>query len=188
MPSPRTALAAALASMLLFACASRAPHHGPVVAGQGGGPTAGPETGTADDATWMTLASHGARMRVPEGWHWTRKGDALVAEPADKKAALVFFGADSRADFDAKVRELGKGYEIEKVDYGKGRPVSLRGIDAVVYEDMVAVSRGTAADVLMMVGEAPNGKGVVVVFVMAWDATSAHDPLIIEAANSLRPI
>ncbi len=158
---------------------------GPVVA-VGGEKTTAPAT--ADDATWMTLATHGARMRIPDGWQYAQQGGALVAHPTDRKAAIVLVGADSKDELEAKVRAIGADYAIEKVDFGKPKPGKLHGIDVVMYEDMAAMSKGAPADVFVMVGEAPNGLGVVIVFVMAWDETQTHDPAIIDAANSLRPI
>jgi hypothetical protein len=64
----------------------------------------------------------------------------------------------------------------------------MNGIPVVIYEDMAAESAQTPVDVLVLVGDAPAGRGVVVLFVMAWDASQAHDPTIIDAANTLRPM
>jgi hypothetical protein len=175
----------AFSSLLLAACGSSAPPKGPVVATGGASET---PPAVADDATWMTRATHGARMRIPNGWQYVQQGGALVAHPQDKRAAIVLLGADSKAELETKVRALGAQYKIEKVDFGKPKPGNLHGIDVVMYEDMVAVSEGAPADVFVLLGEAPKGTGVVIVFVMAWDATQAHDPAIIEAANTLRPI
>jgi hypothetical protein len=175
----------ALSSLAFVACGgSRAPK-GPVVAVGG---VANTPTEVADDATWMTLATHAARMRIPTGWQYAEQGGTLVAHPDDKRAAIVMLGADSKEELEAKVRAIGARYQIEKVDFGKPKPGKLHGIDVVMYEDMVASSGGEPADVFVLLGEAPNGLGVVIVFVMAWDATQAHDPAIIDAANSLRPI
>lgn len=152
----------------------------------GGGSAEGSTAAVADDDTWLSLATVGARMKVPAGWRYSRKGDALVAEPVDKKAAIVFVGAGTAKDFEAKVRAVGADYKIDKVDFGKPRPGTLHGIAVTSYEDMVAESNGTPVDVFVMTGDAP--KGMVMVFVMAWDETQAHDPAIIDAANSLRPL
>ena len=159
---------------------------GPVA--RGGGPSGAGDRGVADDDTWMTLATHGARMRVPAGWSYEAKADSLTAQPNDKKAAIVLTGAATKADFEAKVRSIGVDYNVEKVDFGKPKPGKLHGIDVVMYEDMVAVSNGQPADVFVMLGEAPNGTGVIVLFIMAWDGTQVHDQNIIDAANSLRPL
>ena len=162
------------------------PLKGPVVAA--GSPETATPPGTADDATWMTLAPQGARMRIPSGWSWARKGQALVARSGDKKAAIVFLGATTKQELDAQVRAIGDEFKTDQVDFTKGRPGKLHGIDVVMYEDMAAANAGTPADVFVMLGDAPNGHGVLMVFVMAWDATQAHDPAIIEAANSLQPM
>lgn len=171
---------------MLAACGgSSAAPKGPVVAVGGAKDTA---PAVAEGSTWMTLATHGARMRIPDGWEYAQKGAMLVAHPKDKRAAIVMLGADSKEELEAKVRAIGADFQIEKVDFGKPKPGKLHGIDVVMYEDMAAVSTGSPADVFVMLGEAPNGLGVVIVFVMAWDETQVHDPAIIDAANSLRPI
>ena len=175
-----------LVSVGLLGCEGTAAPKGPVVAMDSDDSATAP--GTADDATWMTLAAQGARMRIPAGWSWTRKGQALVARAADKKAAIVLLGATTKQELEAKVRAVGDEFKTDQVDFGKGRPAKLHGIDVVMYEDMAASNAGTPADVFVMLGDAPNGHGVLMVFVMAWDATQAHDPAIIEAANSLSPL
>ena len=160
---------------------------GPVV--KAGTDEAATPPGTADEGTWMTLAAQGAQMKIPSGWSWTRKGDALVAKPKDGKAAMVFAGAATREELEARVRSIGEGFRLDEVDFRKnGRKANLHGIDVAVFEDMAAETSGTPADVLVMLGDAPNGRGVVMVFVMAWDASQAHDLAIIDAANSLRPL
>lgn len=146
------------------------------------------ERGVAEGSTWLTLAERGVRMQAPRGWSWTRRGDRFVAAPSDGKAAMVLAGADDRAALAEVVRAIGREYGVDGVELGKGRRAELRDIPAVIYEDEAATSAGTAADVLVLVGDAPSGRGVVVLFVMAWDETQLHDPIIIDAANSLRPI
>ena len=179
------ACAFTLAASFACGCSSSSAPKGPVVAVGGAANT---PPAVADDATWMTLATHGARMRIPDGWQYAQEGGALVAHPQDRRAAIVMLGADSKDELAAKVKAIGAQYKIEQVEFGKPKPGKLHGIDVVMYEDMAAVSEGAPADVFVMLGEAPNGLGVVIVFVMAWDATQAHDPAIIDAANSLRPI
>jgi hypothetical protein len=145
--------------------------------------------GVADDATWMTLAAQGARMKIPSGWSWSRKGDAFVARPDDGKAAIVFAGATTKAALETEVRSIGESYRLDEVDFRKnGRKAKLHGIDVAVFEDMAAETSGTPTDVLVLLADAPNGRGVVVVFIMAWDASQSHDLAIIDAANSLRPL
>lgn len=142
----------------------------------------------ADDDTWLSLEAHGARMQVPAGWSYSRRGGELVAEPKDHKAAVVFTGAAARSELEAKVRAIGAEWKVEQVDFGKPRAAKIHGIDCELYEDMVAVSGGQPADVFVLVGDAPNGKGVVITFIMAWDSSQTDDPQLIDAANSLRPL
>ena len=159
---------------------------GPVVQPASAETTTAP--GVADDDTWMTLGAQGARMKIPAGWSFTRRGDALIATPPDGKAAIVFSGATTREELDARLRSIGQRFQLDGVDFRKSaRKASVHGIDVAVFEDMAAETAGTPADVLVLLGDAPNGRGVVVVFVMAWDASQAHDLDIIAAANSLRP-
>jgi len=151
-------------------------------------PTASPAKGVADDNTWMTLSSHGARLRVPEGWTWRANGSELAAEPGDGKAILIVQGANTKQDFETKVRALGTRYGLDRVDFSRAKPGNLNGIDIVMFEDMSAESKGEPVDVFVMLAEAPNGKGVVVLFLYASDRTQKYDEMLITAANTLRPI
>lgn len=179
--SIRSFVVACVASVALFGCGSSSPK-GPVVAGEGSG------SGVADDGTWVTLAAQGARMRLPNGWTWSHEGKAIVAKPTDGHAAIVFAGATTKEELEAQVRAIGRDFSIDDVDFKKsGRKGNVHGIPVAVYEDMAASTSGTPADVLVLLGDAPNGRGVVMVFVMAHDASQLHDVSIIDAANSLRP-
>lgn len=151
-------------------------------------PTATAEKGVADDNTWMTLSSHGARMRVPEGWTWRAYGGELAAEPGDGRAVLILQGANSKSELEAKVRSLGARYGLDHVDFTRAKPGKLNGIDTVMFEDMAAESKSKAVDVFVMLAEAPNGKGVVILFLYASDRTQKYDEKLIQAANTLRPI
>lgn len=179
MSIPRTLALLALVT-LAGACAS-APK-GPVA------PTAHPDKGVADENTWMTLSTHGARLRVPDGWTWRANSTELTAEPGDGKAVLILQGATSKQDFEAKVRALGARYGLDRVDFSRGKPGNLNGIETIMYEDMAAESKGDAVDVFVMLAEAPNGKGVVILFLYASDKTQKYDEKLIQAANTLRPI
>lgn len=165
---------------LLLGCAS--PPKGPVA------PAAHPEKGVADNNTWMTLGSHGARLRVPEGWTWKANGNELAAEPGDGHAVLILEGANTKQEFEVKVRELGARYGLDRVDFSRAKPGKMNGIDMVMYEDMAAESKGKPVDVFVMLAEAPNGKGVVILFLYASDKTQKYDEKLIAAANTLRPI
>lgn len=151
-------------------------------------PTSTPEKGVADDNTWMTLASHGARLRVPEGWTWRANSNELTAEPGDGKAVLIVQGANTKQEFEAKVRSLGARYGLDRVDFTRAKPGKLNGIDTVMFEDMAAESKADPVDVFVMLAEAPNGKGIVVLFLYASDRTQKYDEKLIAAANTLRPI
>ncbi len=151
-------------------------------------PTAHPDKGVADDNTWMTLSSHGARLRVPEGWTWRANSHELTAEPGDGKAVLILQGATSRQEFEAKVRALGARYGLDRVDFSRAKPAKLNGIDTLMFEDMAAESKAEAGDVFVMLADAPNGKGVVILFLYASDRTQKYDVKLIQAANTLRPI
>jgi hypothetical protein len=162
-------------------CGSSAPK-GPVA------PTSKVEKGVADDNTWMSLTSHGARLRVPDGWTWRANTQELTAEPGDGKAVLILQGADNKQDFEAKVRSLGARYGLDRVDFSRAKPGKLNGIDMVMFEDMSAESKGEPVDVFVMLAEAPNGKGLVILFLYASDKTQKYDEKLIAAANTLRPI
>lgn len=151
-------------------------------------PTASPEKGVADENTWMTLSSHGARLRVPEGWTWRANSNELTAEPGDGKAILILQGANSRPEFEAKVRALGARYGLDRVDFTRAKPGKLNGIDMLMFEDMAAESKGEPVDVFVMLAEAPNGKGIMILFLYASDRTQKYDEKLIAAANTLRPI
>ncbi|MGZ5968099.1 MAG: hypothetical protein ACXWP4_10570 [Polyangiales bacterium] len=157
--------------------------HGPIA------PSSTPQHGVADDATWMTLASHGARLRVPDGWAYSSEsGHELRAEPGDKKAVLILTGATSKQDFETKVRGLGARYGLDEVDFSRAKPGNINGIEVLMFEDQAAESGGKAGDVFVLLGEAPNGKGVLVLFLWAADDTQKYDVELIKAANTLRPI
>lgn len=174
--------ASTLVSMVVaLGCGSSAPK-GPVA------PTARETTGTADDGTWMTLSSAGARLRVPPGWKYRADASGFTAQPADGKAVLVLSGARTRAELETKVRALGRRYGLDRVEFRGGKPGTLNGIPIVTYEDMAAETHGEPADVFVMLAEAPNGDGVVLVFLWASDKTQRHDLDLIQAANTLRPI
>lgn len=151
-------------------------------------PAAHPNGGSADDNTWMTLSSHGARMRVPEGWTYRAEGTELRAEPSDHRAALILDGATSKQEFEAKMRALGQRYGLDRVDFSRGKPGNLNGIQIVAFEDQAAESKGDQGDVFVMLGEAPNGKGILFLFLWASDRTQKYDEQMIQAANTLRPI
>ncbi len=168
-------------SLCSLGCGSGGPH-GPVA------PTPHEATGVADEATWMTLASHGARLRVPPGWKYRADAAGVTAEPVDRKAVLVLSGARTRAELETKVRALGRRYGLDRVEFRGGKPGTLNGIPIVMYEDMAAETHGEPADVFVLLGEAPNGDGVVMVFLWASDRTQRHDLDLIQAANTLRPI
>jgi hypothetical protein len=170
----------AFALVLALGCASTP--KGPIA------PSAHPDKGLADDNTWMTLSSHGARLRVPEGWTWRANSNELAAEPGDGKAVLILQGANNKQEFEAKVRALGARYGLDHVDFSRGKPAKLNGIDTVMYEDMAAESKAEAGDVFVMLADAPNGKGVVILFLYASDRTQKYDEKLIQAANTLRPI
>jgi hypothetical protein len=144
--------------------------------------------GVADDGTWLALATQGARLRAPAGWSWTRRGDRFVAQPSDRKAALVLAGATSREELATLLRAIGAEHGVDRLELGTGRRATLNGIPIVVYEDQAAESATNPVDVLTLVGDAPSGHGVVVVVVLASDLTQAHDVALIDAANSLRPL
>jgi hypothetical protein len=171
---------ALLSSALLLGCGSSV--KGPVA------PVAHPEKGVADDNTWMSLTSHGARLRVPDGWTWRASSTELLAEPGDGHAVLIMEGATTKQDFEAKVRALGARYGLDRVDFSRAKPGKMNGIDMVMYEDMAAESKGKPVDVFVMLAEAPNGKGVVILFLYASDKTQKYDEKLIAAANTLRPI
>ena len=172
---------ALLISSLLLGCGSSTPK-GPVA------PVAHAEKGVADDNTWMTLTSHGARLRVPEGWTWRANSNELTAEPGDGRAVLIMEGASSKQEFEAKVRALGARYGLDRVDFSRAKPGKMNGIEMVMFEDMAAESKGDPVDVFVMLAEAPNGKGVVILFLYASDRTQKYDEKLIAAANTLRPI
>jgi hypothetical protein len=151
-------------------------------------PAATPASGRADDNTWMTLAVQGARLRVPPGWRYRTEGSAIVADPGNDSAVLVFEGASSRAALEARLRTLGARHGLDRVDFGRARPKQMNGIDVLIFEDMAAESSGRAGDVFVLLGDAPSGRGVVMVFLWASDATQRHDLELIDAANTLRPI
>jgi len=151
-------------------------------------PTASPVKGVADENTWMTLSSHGARLRVPEGWTFRANSNELAAEPGDGKAVLILQGADNKQEFESKVRALGARYGLDRVDFSRAKPGKLNGIDILMFEDMSAESKGQPVDVFVMLAEAPNGKGLVVLFLYASDKTQKYDEKLIAAANTLRPI
>lgn len=144
--------------------------------------------GAADDATWLTLEGRGVRMQAPRGWTWTRRGERFELAPGDGKAAMVLAGADDRDGLAEVIRAIGRDHGVDGVELAAGRRASLHGIDALIYEDEAATTTGTDADVLVLIADAPSGRRVVVLFVTAWDATQLHDPIIIDAANSLRPL
>ncbi len=162
--------------------------HGPVA------PSTAEQRGVADENTWMTLASHGARLRVPAGWAFSAapsrtSADAeLRAESKDGKAVMILQGATNRAEFETKVRALGARYGLDQVDFQKAKPGKINGIDIVMFEDMGAESKGRPGDVFVLLGEAPNGQGIVVLFLYAADETQKYDLELINAANTLRPI
>lgn len=168
-------------SVVAFGCGGGGPK-GPVA------PAAKASRDVADDNTWMTLSSHGARLRVPPGWTVRAEGSELRAEPTDGKAALVLDGATTRAELETKVRALGARYGLDRVDFAGIKPGNLNGIPIVMFEDMAAESKGEPVDVFVMLGEAPNGKGVLLLFLYASDKTQKHDLELIQAANTLRPI
>ena len=182
----RRFVGAFVVALALVGCGSSA-STGPVV--KAGSPASTTPPGVADDGTWMTLAAQGARMKIPSGWSYAREGDALVAKSRDGKAAIVFAGATRKEELEARVRAIGDDFRLDEVDFRKnGRKANLHGIPVAVFEDMAAETSGTPADVLVMLGDAPNGRGAVMVFVMAWDASQDHDLAIIDAANSLSPL
>jgi hypothetical protein len=182
----RRSLGAFVVALALVGCGSSGAQ-GPVVKAGSAESTTPP--GVAGEGTWMTLAAQGARLKIPNGWSYARKGDALVAKSTDGKAAIVFAGATTREELEVRVRAIGDGFRLDEVDFRKnGRKATLHGIPVSVFEDMAAETSGTPADVLVMLGDAPNGRGVVLVFVMAWDASQDHDLAIIDAANSLSPL
>jgi hypothetical protein len=148
----------------------------------------GEASGLADDGTWLGLEAQGARLRAPTGWTWTRRGDRFVAEPTDRKAALVLAGATSVLELATLLRTIGAEHGVDRLELGTGRRATLHGIPVVVYEDQAAESSSKPVDVLTLVGDAPSGRGVVVVVVLASDLTQAHDVALIDAANSLRPL
>ena len=142
----------------------------------------------ADDNTWMSLASHGARLRAPPGWKTTADGTELRAEPPDGQAVLVLDAAATKPELEAKMRALGARYKLDRVDFQKPRPANLNGIPVLIFEDMAAESKGAPVDVFVMLGRAPKGNGIVLVFLYAADATQKHDLELIAAANTLRPM
>ncbi len=152
------------------------------------GPTPSLEKGVADDNTWMTLASHGARLRIPEGWKWRSDQYELTAEPGDGKAVLILQGANTKQEFQHRVRALGMRYGLDRVDFARAKPGKLNGIDMLMFEDMAAESKGEPVDVFVMLAEAPNGKGLMILFLYASDRTQRYDEKLIAAANTLRPI
>lgn len=136
----------------------------------------------------MTLASHGARLRVPAGWKVSTSGTELRAEPGDGKAVLVLDGAQSKPELEAKMRALGTRYGLDRVEFQNARAGNLNGIPVLMFEDMAAESKGAPVDVFVLLGEAPRGNGIVFVFLYASDATQKHDLELIAAANTLRPM
>lgn len=178
----RVLLLASLVSALSLLGCGGSSVHGPM------SPTATPQQGVADATTWMSLTSHGARLRVPDGWAFRAEGQELRAEPGDKKAVLILTGATSRPEFETKVRALGARYGLDQVDFTRAKPGKINGIDVLMFEDQAAESTGKAGDVFVMLGEAPNGKGILVLFLWASDDTQKYDVDLIRAANTLRPI
>jgi hypothetical protein len=136
----------------------------------------------------MTLASQGARLRVPSGWRVSATGTELRAEPGDGKAALILDGATSKVELETKMRALGARYGLDRVDFPSPRAGNLNGIPVLMFEDMAAEAKGAAVDVFVLLGEAPKGNGIVIVFLYAADSTQKHDLELIAAANTLRPI
>jgi len=135
----------------------------------------------------MTLAPQGARLRVPAGWKVSSNGTELRAEPGDGKAVLILDAAESKSELEKKIRMLGARYGLDRVDFQPPRAGNLNGIPVLMFEDMAAESKGAPVDVFMLLGEAPHGNGIVIVFLYASDATQKHDLELIAAANTLRP-
>ena len=164
----------ALASIALLGCAS---HVRP------------PSNAPTEDGDWITLPTRGARMKFPNGFTRSTKGEVVVGRSSDGSAAIVFAGATTKEELEVEVRALGEDFKIDEVDFKKaGRKESMHGIPVSIFEDMAVTTAGTMADVLVLLGNAPNGRGVVMVFVMALDASQTHDLAIIDAANSLEPL
>jgi hypothetical protein len=144
-------------------------------------------TGTvAEEATWIEEPSAGVRVKVPPGFHLQQRGPIRVAESSDAQAAIALASASTSDQVEADLRFFGSTYSIEEVEFDRPRQVQLHGIDAVIFEDMGAVARGAPADVLILIGDAPSGDGVVLLMIVAADASQLHDLALIEAANSLR--
>ncbi len=144
--------------------------------------------GTASGGTWLSLEARGAKLRAPEGWTWTRRGERFRAEAADKVAVIELAGADDRVQLANLLRTIGAEHGLDQIDLKKGRSTTVHGITSVIYEDMSAEASRVPVDVLTLVGDAPNGHGVVVVVVIANDASQKHDLALIDAANSLQPL
>lgn len=171
----------ALAFCLLTTACSAAPK-GPVA------PTTKGTTAVADDRTWMTLSSHGARLKAPVGWRTTASGTELRAEPSDGRAVLVLDAAATKPELEAKLRALGARYGLDRIEFGAPRQTTLNGIPVVMFEDMAAESKGAPVDVFVLLGPAPAGNGILFVFLWASDLTQKHDLELIAAANTLRPL
>jgi hypothetical protein len=140
-----------------------------------------------DDDAWFAVEGFGTRVRVPKGWEYGQQGALVLGTDERSRAAFILVGANGAADARKK---LDTALELLKMDLGASsldkRTVTIHGRSYERQDYAKAIVDGKPAHGVALVGDAPKGRGKLVLFVgYALEGQAKLDKQLADAIDSI---
>lgn len=145
------------------------------------------QKGVADDDAWFRVDGFGTRIRVPRGWEYGHQDALVIGTEERSRAAFLLVGAagstDARKKYDTAL-------ELLKMDLGASslekRTVTIHGRSFERQDYAKATVDGKPAHGVALVGDAPKGRGKLVMFIgFALDGNPKLEKQLGEAIESI---
>lgn len=166
-------------------------HHGAGSSGEDGDDEGGDQAdmhkGVAGSDEWLGVEGFGARVRVPKGWEYGQQGVLVLGTEAKSKAAFILVGAAGAPDARKKY-EI--GLDLLKLDVGESslakRTVTIHGLAFERQDYEKASVGGKRARGVALVGDAPKGRGGLLLFLgYSLEGEAALEKALGEAVESI---
>jgi hypothetical protein len=143
--------------------------------------------GVAGSDEWLDVEGFGARVRVPKGWEYGQQGVLVLGTEAKSKAAFILVGAAGASDARKKY-EI--GLDLLKLDVGESslakRNVTIHGLSFERQDYEKASVGGKRARGVALVGDAPKGRGGLLLFLgYSLEGEAALEKSLAEAVESI---
>lgn len=143
--------------------------------------------GVAASDEWLAVEGFGAHIRVPKGWEYGQQGVLVLGTETRSKAAFILVGATGAPDARKKY-EI--GLDLLKLDVGDSsfakRTVTIHGLSFERQDYEKATVGGKRARGVALVGDAPKGRGGLLLFLgYSLEGEAALEKQLGEAVDSI---